>query len=85
MTCIVSGATSLVLTGLRLISTAPGATDLDEAEALSWLNNQIDIYSCGWGPLDNGKVVSGPGELLQMAMEMSILKVGVFLDNTVTC
>lgn len=71
--CVLLRQVSLC-TGLRLIS-EPGPTDLDEAEALSWMNDVIDIYSNGWGPEDDGRTVLGPGELLQMAMEMSISEV----------
>ena len=71
---IAGSSTHFSCTGLRLISD-PGPTDLDEAEALSWMNDVIDIYSNGWGPEDDGRTVLGPGELLQLAMEMSISEV----------
>ena len=60
--------------GLRLISD-PGATDMDEAEALAWKNDVIDIYSNSWGPTDNGVQAMGPGELLQMTLETSTREV----------
>lgn len=60
----------ILLTALRLIST-PGATDMDEAEALSWQDGTVDIYSNSWGPIDDGYSVAGPGTLLQMAMKRS--------------
>ena len=45
----VSGsAPDATLAGLRLIS-AP-STDQDEADALSYMNQDIDIYSNSWGP-----------------------------------
>ena len=61
--------------GLRLISSLAGATDMDEAEALAWQNDAIDIYSNSWGPVDDGLEVSGPGDLLQMALETSTREV----------
>ena len=66
-----------LLPGLRLISSVTGATDMDEAEALAWENDVIDIYSNSWGPEDDGVQVSGPGELLQMTLETSIREVGL--------
>ena len=39
------------LAGLMLI--ACGNSDQDEANALSHMNNDIDIYSNSWGPSDN--------------------------------
>lgn len=47
------------IAGLRLIA-AP-STDLQEAQALTWLNNQIDIYNNSWGPSDSGRIAGiGP-------------------------
>ena len=60
--------------GLRLVS-YPWATDLEESEALSWECNQIDIYSNGWGPADDGVTIAGPGKLLKMALQMNAKKV----------
>ena len=60
--------------GLRLI-TGVGPTDAQEATALSYKNNVIQIYSNSWGPSDNGKIVSGPGRLLNMAFQNSVMSV----------
>ncbi len=47
------------IAGLRLI--AGPSTDQDEAQALTWLNNQIHIYNNSWGPADNGRIAGiGP-------------------------
>lgn len=35
-------------------------TDITEANALSFNNNHIQIYSNSWGPVDNGFTVGGP-------------------------
>ncbi len=48
---------------------------MDEAEALSWRNDVIDIYSNSWGPDDSGRVVSGPGDLLKMTLKQSVTEV----------
>ena len=50
-------------------------TDMTEAEALSYANDIIDIYSNGWGPYDSGDVVEGPGRLTQMALRNSVTQV----------
>ena len=60
---------------LRLIS-APGGTDVDEADALSWRSEEVDIYSNSWGPEDSGTAVMGPGELLEMVFETSTREAG---------
>lgn len=56
-----------------------GRTDLEEAAALSYERNLIDIYSNSWGPLDNGRVVSGPRTLTKRVLKEGILKVGIQL------
>ena len=71
-----------LLPGLRLISAVTGATDMDEAEALAWENDVIDIYSNSWGPYDDGMQVSGPGDLLQMTLETSTQEVGLVLNKS---
>lgn len=53
------------IAGLRLIA-APN-TDLDEAQALTWQSNQIDIYNNSWGPADNGRI-AGIGPQAQAAL-----------------
>lgn len=45
------------------------ATDSLEADALSFNPQHIDIYSCSWGPKDNGKTFGRPGKLGRMALE----------------
>ena len=48
---------------------------MDEADALSWQNGVVDIYSNSWGPEDNGYSVSGPGDLLERVLETSTSEV----------
>ncbi len=48
---------------------------MDEAEALSWRNDVIHIYSNSWGPDDSGMAVAGPGDLLKMTLEQSVTEV----------
>ena len=44
------------------------ATDALEANALSFKRNHIDIYSCSWGPKDNGATFGRPGRLGKIAL-----------------
>ena len=55
------------LAGLMLI--ACGNSDQDEANALSHMNNDIDIYSNSWGPSDNGNTLGSAGPLILAAFE----------------
>ena len=45
------------------------ATDGLEADALSFHRDHIDIYSCSWGPKDNGKTFGRPGRLGRIALD----------------
>jgi hypothetical protein len=57
-------APSARLVGLRTI--AAGVTDLVEAQALSHnAIGTVDIYSCSWGPADDGMTLAGPGPVVQ--------------------
>ena len=58
----VSGtAPNATLAGLELIN--GNTTDALEAGALSWMNDDIDIYNNSWGPADDGFTLEGPGPL----------------------
>ena len=54
------------LSGVRLIAAAN--TDADEATALTYSNQNNDIYSNSWGPIDNG-VYSAPGTFAKLALK----------------
>lgn len=59
------------LAGLRLISRP--TTDAEEAEALSYKRDSIDIYNASWGPEDSSRVkYHASGSLLQNALERSV-------------
>jgi len=67
----VSGvAPDATLAGLRLI--AGPSTDLMEADALSYMNQDIDIYSNSWGPIDGFQYLVGPGTLTEAALLDSV-------------
>jgi subtilisin-like proprotein convertase family protein len=66
-----SGAAPLAsIAGLQLIDGS--TTDTMEANALSYLRNDIDIYSNSWGPNDNGSFLEGPGPLTLAAFTSSV-------------
>lgn len=51
------------------------ASDADEARALSYALNHIDIYSNSWGPNDLGFAVAGPGFYTQRVLQDGVEKV----------
>jgi subtilisin-like proprotein convertase family protein len=62
----VSGAApQATLVGLRLI--AGNVSDAQEAEALTWKNDIIQIYSNSWGPADDGADLRDAGSLVKAA------------------
>ncbi|KAF8965238.1 peptidase S8/S53 domain-containing protein [Flammula alnicola] len=52
--------------GVRILS-GP-ITDVDEAAALNYGFQNVSIYSCSWGPPDNGQSMEGPNYLIQKAV-----------------
>jgi hypothetical protein len=51
-------------------------TDSLEAMAFNMKDQINDIYSCSWGPDDNGKTVDGPHQLAQVYSIMLLLDKG---------
>ncbi|XP_044177630.1 proprotein convertase subtilisin/kexin type 4-like isoform X4 [Acropora millepora] len=66
--CGVGLAYKSKLAGIRLFFDNT-ASDADEARALSYQTDHIDIYSNSWGPDINGFKVIGPGPLTQRALQ----------------
>ena len=67
----VSGvAPEATLVGLRLIA-AP-STDEQEAQAMLWKKNLIQVKSCSWGPSDSGTNLEGPGPLTLAALQSAV-------------
>ncbi|EDR09349.1 uncharacterized protein LACBIDRAFT_248825 [Laccaria bicolor S238N-H82] len=64
--CGVGIAYDSKVAGLRILS-AP-ISDVDEAAALNYGYQDVSIYSCSWGPRDNGEKMQGPGYLVKKAV-----------------
>ena len=64
----VSGsAPEATLVGMRLIAAV--TTDQQEADAMNYLPELIDIKSNSWGPNDTGTILEAPGPLTQAALQ----------------
>lgn len=64
----VSGsAPEATLVGMRLIAAA--TTDTQEAEAMNYLPQIIQIKSNSWGPSDTGAILEAPGPLTKAALQ----------------
>ena len=70
------------IAGHRLI--ACGFSDSTGADALSYHNGGIDIYSNSWGPFDSGNILDGPGPITIAAIEDSIYNGRSGLGNIYT-
>jgi kexin len=47
-------------------------TDVEEAEALNYDFQNMSIYSCSWGPPDNGMAMEGPNYIIKKAVMTGI-------------
>ena len=54
------------------------ATDTVEGSSLSYRSDYIDIYSCCWGPKDDGKRFGKPGYLASKALQIGADRVRGF-------
>ncbi|KAF8077757.1 peptidase S8/S53 domain-containing protein [Lyophyllum atratum] len=64
--CGVGIAYNSKVAGVRILS-GP-ISDVDEAAALNYGYHNVSIYSCSWGPPDNGQSMEGPGYLIKKAV-----------------
>ena len=60
------------VSGLRILSSI--ISDADEAEAMTYAYQENQIYSCSWGPPDDGQSMEAPGLLIQRSMLTGIQK-----------
>ncbi|XP_072433688.1 PC3-like endoprotease variant B isoform X1 [Chiloscyllium punctatum] len=65
--CGVGIAYNAKIGGIRILDGK--VTDALEAASLTYNNNYIDIYSCCWGPKDNGRNFDGPRLLTTKALQ----------------
>ncbi|KAI9727882.1 MAG: pheromone processing endoprotease [Chrysothrix sp. TS-e1954] len=68
--CGVGVAWDARIAGIRILSKA--ISDADEAAAMTYGFQETDIYSCSWGPPDDGKEMGEPGILIKRAMVTAI-------------
>ncbi|KAI0015873.1 peptidase S8/S53 domain-containing protein [Xylariomycetidae sp. FL0641] len=64
--CGVGVAYDSQIAGIRILSKQ--ISDADEAEAMNYDFQHNQIYSCSWGPPDDGKSMDAPGILIKKAM-----------------
>ncbi|ROW07887.1 hypothetical protein VMCG_03606 [Cytospora schulzeri] len=70
--CGVGAAYDSSIAGLRILSKM--ITDADEAIAMNYDFAHNDIYSCSWGPPDDGRSMDAPGILIRRAMLNAVQK-----------
>lgn len=63
--CGVGLAYESKIAGVRILS-GP-ISDADESAALNYGFQNVSIYSCSWGPPDNGEALEGPNYLISKA------------------
>lgn len=68
--CGVGVAYDSKVAGIRILSKP--ISDADEAEALIYAYQHNQIYSCSWGPPDDGKSMDAPSVLIRRAMLKAI-------------
>ncbi|KAF6838296.1 pheromone processing endoprotease kex2 [Colletotrichum musicola] len=64
--CGVGVAYDSKIAGIRILSKL--ISDADEAVAMTYDYQHNDIYSCSWGPPDDGRSMDAPGILIKRAM-----------------
>lgn len=64
--CGVGVAWNSKVAGIRILSKL--ISDADEAVALNYAYEKNQIYSCSWGPPDDGKAMDAPGILIKRAI-----------------
>ncbi|TPX31557.1 hypothetical protein SmJEL517_g05142 [Synchytrium microbalum] len=70
--CGIGVAYNAQISGVRILSA--DLTEAQEAAAVNYAMNVNDIYSCSWGPSDDGRTVDGPGPLVAAAFQQAIEK-----------
>ncbi|TFK35484.1 peptidase S8/S53 domain-containing protein [Crucibulum laeve] len=70
--CGIGIAYNSKVAGVRILSGK--LTDADETAALNYGYQNVSIYSCSWGPRDNGKTMEGPNYLIKKGLVNGINK-----------
>ncbi|KAF8710836.1 Proprotein convertase P-domain, partial [Rhizoctonia solani] len=70
--CGVGVAYDSKISGVRILSGA--ISDADEAASLNYAYQKNDIYSCSWGPPDDGRSMEAPGTLIEKAVVNGVQK-----------
>ena len=70
--CGIGVAYDSKISGIRILSKP--ISDVDEAEAVNFKTDINQIYSCSWGPPDDGRTMDGPGILIRKAFITAIQK-----------
>ncbi|KAF4534441.1 Peptidase S8/S53 subtilisin/kexin/sedolisin [Lasiodiplodia theobromae] len=70
--CGVGVAYDARISGIRILS--GDISDADAALAMNYAMDQNQIYSCSWGPLDNGASMGAPSTLVQRALINGVQK-----------
>lgn len=70
--CGVGVAYDSKVAGIRILSKP--IDDVDEAAAINFEFQKNDIYSCSWGPIDDGATMDAPGVLIKRAMVNGVQK-----------
>lgn len=70
--CGVGVAYDSKIAGIRILSKP--IDDVDEAAAINFAYQKNDIYSCSWGPFDDGATMDAPGILIKRAIANGIQK-----------
>ncbi|KAK2808118.1 hypothetical protein FQN50_005036 [Emmonsiellopsis sp. PD_5] len=70
--CGVGVAYDSKVAGIRILSKP--VTDEDEAASINYEFQKNQIYSCSWGPVDDGTTMDAPGILIRKAMVNGVQK-----------
>ncbi|EPS44652.1 hypothetical protein H072_1351 [Dactylellina haptotyla CBS 200.50] len=70
--CGVGVAWKSKVAGIRILSKS--ISDADEAVALNYAYDKNHIYSCSWGPPDDGVAMDAPGILIKKAIQQGVQK-----------
>jgi kexin len=70
--CGVGVAYDARIAGIRILSKP--ISDADEAEALIYKYQDNQIYSCSWGPPDDGQSMEAPNTVIKRAMVQGVQK-----------